>query len=278
MANNQMYDRVKDLLYDLTGITLGESKDVMIDNRLQKLVRDTKFEGSVDELLEHIKHGEYVTDFINSFTTNKTNFFREVFHFEDMRDRVIPELSKKQGELKVYCSASSTGEEPYSIVMTVMQTVKDLRLNNFNFSLISTDIDTEVLRKAKEGIYTFLPHKNDFPNWIQPQNYFKKREIEHSDEILIKAKDSLRVFMKFDQMNLMSPSYPFSDHQFDIVFCRNVLIYFNNKDQNAILKKLFKTLKIGGTLYLGHSENPLELHSYVERIGHNIFIKLKDYA
>jgi len=277
MSKDTVHQRVKKLLYTITGITLGDGKDVMIDNRLQKLSRSLNCDIDTYKLLDKIEHGEYITDFVNAFTTNKTSFFREHFHFEDLRDRVVPNANSTKEDLKVYCSASSTGEEPYSIAMTLIQSAIDINAQDLRFSLISTDIDTEVLKKSKEGIYTFNINKNDFPLWIKPAQYFQKRDIGSSDEILIKAKSSLKSIMKFEQMNLMSDSYPFESAEFDIIFCRNVLIYFSIEDQNKILKKLFKLLKIGGTLYLGHSENPLDLHSYVKRIGHNIFIKEKEY-
>jgi len=99
-----------------------------------------------------------------------------------------------------------------------------------------------------------------------------------SDEVLIKVKDDLKKMVSFSQMNLNDSSYPFNEHYFDVIFCRNVLIYFSVEDQNKILKKLFKHLKVGGTLYIGHSENPHDLVNYVKRVGQNIFIKTKDFA
>jgi chemotaxis protein methyltransferase CheR len=148
-----------------------------------------------------------------------------------------------------------------------------------NSSIIATDIDTDVLQYAANGIYRFQKSSKEFPSWINPAKYFKRRVQRGlvGDEILIKIKDDLKKDMIFSQMNLNDEAYPFEDHQFDVVFCRNVLIYFSTEDQNKILKKLFKLLKIGGTLYLGHSENPQDLISYSKRVGQNIFIKLKDF-
>ena len=110
--NSQLHDKVKSILYSLTGITLAENKDIMIANRLHKLKRDTKYTGNIEELLDSIASGSYTMEFINSFTTNKTHFFREDFHFVDLRDRVLPEFAKSNNDIKMYCSASSTGEEP----------------------------------------------------------------------------------------------------------------------------------------------------------------------
>jgi chemotaxis protein methyltransferase CheR len=274
MSKSKLHQRVKTILYSLTGITLTKNKDIMIANRLDKLKRITNFSGSLDSLLDKVSDGEYVTDFINTFTTNKTHFFREEFHFVDLRDRVLPEFAKNNQEINMYCSAASTGEEPYSMAMTVKEVDRTMRAN-----IIATDIDTSVLQQAADGIYRYHKSSKEFPDWIKPQKYFKRR-IEKSligDEILIKVNDDLKQMITFAQMNLNDEVYPFDDHQFDVVFCRNVLIYFSTDDQNKILKKLFRTLKVGGTLYIGHSENPHDLINYTQRVGQNIFVKTRDF-
>ncbi len=272
-TTQQLYDKVKSILYSLTGITLTENKEVMIANRLDKLRRNTKYTGDISVLLEKIENGEYTKEFINTFTTNKTHFFREDFHFEDLKTRVLPEFDKLNKEIKMYCSAASTGEEPYSMAMTVREFSSTMRA-----SIIATDIDTDVLQAAANGIYRFQKSSKEFPSWIKPQKYFKRRIQKNlaGDEILIKVNDDLKNMITFGQMNLNDDIYPFDTHQFDVVFCRNVLIYFSIEDQNKILKKLFRTLKIGGTLYIGHSENPHDLINYTKRVGQNIFVKVKD--
>lgn len=177
----------------------------------------------------------------------------------------------------MYCSASSTGEEPYSMAMTVFKASEELG-KNISASIIATDIDTNVLQYAANGIYRYSKSSKEFPSWIRPQNFFKRRIQKNlsGEEILIKVNDELKRMITFHVMNLSDPSYPFAKNQFDVIFCRNVLIYFSAEDQNSILKKLFKHLKIGGTLYLGHSENPQDLVHYVKRVGQNIFVKEKE--
>ncbi len=277
--NQVIHKRVKEMLYSFTGITLAENKDIMIANRLEKLKRNTKRKDcDLNELLDEVEAGNYITEFINTFTTNKTHFFREDFHFEDLRDRVLPEFANNGQEIKMYCSASSTGEEPYSMKMTVKEAIANTG-RQIRSSIIATDIDTNVLQYAANGIYRFQKSSKEFPSWINPAKYFKKRVQKGlaGDEILIKVKDDLKQGITFSQMNLNDYAYPFDTHQFDVVFCRNVLIYFSTEDQNMILKKLFKLLKVGGTLYLGHSENPQDLINYTQRVGQNIFVKTKDF-
>ncbi|MDN5099421.1 protein-glutamate O-methyltransferase CheR [Aliarcobacter butzleri] len=274
---NEVHERIKKLLYSLTGITLTDNKDIMISNRIDKLKRNCKFYGDIEDLLTSIEKGDNVTEFINSFTTNKTHFFREDFHFVDLKNRVLPEFAKSGQKVNMYCSASSTGEEPYSMAMTVLKTSEDLG-KTINASIIATDIDTNVLQYAANGIYRYSKASKEFPEWIKPQKYFKRRVQQNlsGEEVLIKVNDELKRMINFHIMNLNDSSYPFSKNQFDVIFCRNVLIYFSVEDQNTILKKLFAHLKIGGTLYLGHSENPQDLIKYVKRIGQNIFIKEKE--
>ncbi|TLP35851.1 CheR family methyltransferase [Arcobacter arenosus] len=278
LDNNALHDRVKKILYSLTGITLSENKDIMIANRLHKLKRDTKYTGDIEELLKTIEtEGNYQKEFINSFTTNKTHFFREDFHFTDLKDRVLPQFAKSGETIKMYCSASSTGEEPYSMAMTVLETAEELN-KNIKATILATDIDTNVLQYAANGVYRYSKSSKEFPSWIKPQKYFKRRVQKNlaSEEVLIKVKPELQKMCTFQVMNLNDPSYPYEKNQFDVIFCRNVLIYFSTVDQNKILRKLFNHLKIGGTLYLGHSENPHDLINFVQRIGQNIFIKTKE--
>lgn len=276
--NIALHDRVKKILYSLTGITLSENKDIMIANRLHKLKRDSKYTGDIEDLLDVIEHeGLYQKDFINSFTTNKTHFFREDFHFTDLKNRVLPTFAKSGQTIKMYCSASSTGEEPYSMAMTVMEASEELG-KNISATILATDIDTNVLQYAANGVYRFSKSSKEFPSWIKPQKYFKRRVQKNlaSEEILIKVKPELQKMCTFQVMNLNDASYPYEKNYFDVIFCRNVLIYFSSADQNKILRKLFSHLKIGGTLYLGHSENPHDLINYVSRVGQNIFIKTKE--
>lgn len=274
---DDIHNRVKKILYSLTGITLTENKEIMISNRIDKLKRNCKFYGDIMELLDLVEHGKYETDFINTFTTNKTHFFREDFHFIDLKDRVLPKFAQSGERISMWCSASSTGEEPYSMAMTVFEAIEDSG-RSINASIIARDIDTNVLQYAANGIYRYSKSSKEFPAWIKPQKYFKRRvqKTLSGDEVLIKANDELKRMITFHELNLNDSSYSFANNQFDVIFCRNVLIYFSAEDQNKILKKLFRHLKIGGTLYLGHSENPQDLINYVKRVGQNIFIKEKE--
>jgi len=148
----------------------------------------------------------------------------------------------------------------------------------FNFSAGPAVLPDDVLKQAANGIYRYSKSSKEFPTWIDPKKYFKKRVNKTliGDEILIRVKKELRDMIVFAKMNLNDDEYPFERNYFDVIFCRNVLIYFTNTDQNIILKKLFRHLKMGGTLYLGHSESPHDLANYTKKIGQNIYIKIKE--
>ena len=175
MSNNikHLHNKVKNILHSLTGITLTENKDIMIANRLDKLKRNTNCNDcDLDTLLDEIKNGKYITEFINTFTTNKTHFFREDFHFEDLRDRVLPQFAQNGQIINMYCSASSTGEEPYSMKITVKE-ASSKHNKIIKSSIIATDIDTEVLQYAANGIYRFQKSSKEFPSWISPANILR---------------------------------------------------------------------------------------------------------
>jgi len=277
MYLDKQLNRARDLAYKHSGVTLANNKDIMIANRLDKLKR-TLNNNDIDSILKSIENGENIETFISAFTTNKTNFFRESFHFDDLKDRIVKEAMELSQELKIYCCAASTGEEPYSILMTLENAKESYNNSLFNYSLLATDIDEQVLQTAQNGIYEWDRNKDDFPSWISPSKYFKRRVHPSKDgDFLIKIKENIRRKVKYHTMNLMSETYPFQQNEFDVIFCRNVLIYFNSNDQNKILKNLFSKLRIGGTLYLGHSESSLGLTPYVERCGQNIFLKMKDF-
>ncbi|MCI5968634.1 CheR family methyltransferase [Helicobacter sp.] len=273
IINQEDINQARELIYEIAGIHMPQNKDATIRNRLDKLSRDLDIQ-DYSVFFTALKRGQFKQDFINAFTTNKTDFFREGFHFKDMIDRILPQRLQDSEPFKVFCSASSTGEEPYSIASTLLF-AKEIYQSQTQVSVQAIDIDTSVLEVAKAGNYIVNTRLNPLPTWIELKDYFEIKELSER-EISMNAKYNLKKILNFKQCNLCSPSYPFGAREFDIVFCRNVLIYFKIEDQEQILQKLFSHLKIGGTLYLGHSESILGLAPKVERLGQNIFLKVAD--
>lgn len=266
-------NQARTLIYKIAGLYLPSNKDSIIKNRLDKLARDLGIE-DYEEFFSALKRGLYKQDFINAFTTNKTDFFREGFHFKDMIDRVLPQRLLNNEPFRVLCAASSTGEEPYSIAATLLF-AKEVYQSTTQVSVQAIDIDTSVLETAKAGKYVVDTHLNPLPDWLELKDYF---DISTKDKhkITMNAKQCLKEILSFKQQNLSDKTYSFGAKEFDVIFCRNVLIYFKVEDQEKILNRLFSYLKIGGTLYLGHSESILGLAHKVDRLGQNIFVKVME--
>ena len=273
VINNEDINKARKLIYDICQIHLPASKDSTIRNRLEKLSREFKIE-DFSKFFRGVESGLYKQDFINAFTTNKTDFFREGFHFLDMMDRILPHSLKSSEPFKVFCSASSTGEEPYSIAATLLH-AKEVYRSNTPVSVVATDIDTSVLETAKMGEYLVDTLINPLPTWLTLGDFFDMKR-DSSRLVSMKAKRILKDLITYKQLNLCNNLYPFSENEFDIIFCRNVLIYFKVEDQNEILRKLTSYLKIDGTLYLGHSEGILDMACKYDRLGQNIFVKHSD--
>ncbi|WP_104722099.1 CheR family methyltransferase [Helicobacter mesocricetorum] len=266
-------NRAKEMIYELAGIYLSNDKDLAIKNRLNRLIKSCNIQ-NFDIFFSQLKNGKFKQEFINTFTNNKTDFFREDFHFVDMLDRILPHRLKKTEPLKVWCSAASMGEEPYSIAATLSY-AKDIYGSNTPCSILATDIDTSVLETAKTGEYVVDTCITPLPEWLDLENSFEIIPKSERD-VSIKIKSTLKNLITFKQLNLQLSTYPFGYNEFDIIFCRNQIIYFKIEDQEKVLKKIFSYLKVGGTLYLGHSESPLGIQNKVEKLGQNIFIKVMD--
>lgn len=242
---NADFTRVRSLIYQRAGINLHEGKHAMVYSRLSRRLRDTGHTSFRDYLgwLEHTDGPEW-QEFINALTTNLTAFFREQHHFEIFSTLL---KSKPAGTpWNVWCSAASTGEEPYSIVMTAVEALGA----NAQFKLSASDIDSKVLATASQGIYRLDNLKGMSPERLQ--KFFLRGKGGNTG--LIRAKPEVRRFIDFLIVNLIKNDWPFRDH-FDAVFCRNVMIYFDAPTQRAVLERIHRVMKPGGMLFVGHAEN-----------------------
>jgi len=197
-----------------------------------------------------LRQAELGPEFISAMTTNTTQFFREDHHFKILQQKVVPELLKRNSstrEIRVWCSASSTGQEPYTLAIVLSEALKAYPL--WKVKILATDIDHEVLEKAREGIYTEEESSSLPP--LYRQKYFSLIPTEGAP--FFQVKPSLRSLVVFRQFNLLSDSYSFTQ-PFDVVFCRNVLIYFDRKDCEYVVQSLTRSLSHMGHLFLGHAE------------------------
>jgi chemotaxis protein methyltransferase CheR len=281
--NNDILDIIQDKIYKHTGIQLNRDKKIMIENRMNRLL--DKLDITSDNYVEVIDTLErrHLQDFINVFTTNKTNFFREVKQFDYLFNNILPDLFNNGFNVNIYCSASSTGEEPWSIATTCELASKKSKFKYCNYNILATDIDTDILKRAKAGKYICQDfNKQSLPFWVSSHSIFNEnvrpcKEIDNNYMDLT-IKKELRKNVVFKQMNLMDNKYIVpKDNFYNVVFCRNVLIYFSKEDQIKVITKLSQKVKLNGYLFLGHSENLNGLDEYFERIGNNIFKKIKDF-
>jgi chemotaxis protein methyltransferase CheR len=239
------FDRVQSLIYQRAGISLHDGKHAMVYSRLSRRLRDTGYESFRDYLGWLETHdGPEWQEFINALTTNLTSFFREHHHFEILTEHLKSRPATTAW--RVWCNAASTGEEPYSIVMTAM----DALGSSANFKLWASDIDSKVLAAAARGVYRLDGIKGI--DTARMQRFFMRGKA--SNEGMLRVKPELQRMIEFLSVNLIRDDWPFRE-PFDIVFCRNVMIYFDAATQRSVLERIHRVMKPGGLLFVGHSEN-----------------------
>lgn len=239
------FKRISQLIYQRAGIVLADHKREMVYNRLVRRLRTLNIDdfGRYMALLENDPNSAEWQAFVNALTTNLTAFFREAHHFP-----ILAEHAKRRtGNYSVWCAAASTGEEPYSIAMTLAET---LGTGPGKYQIHATDIDTQVLEKALAGVYRQEELRTLSPQ--QLQRYFLRGTGPH--EGMVRARPELANMVTFAQLNLLANDWALPG-QFDVIFCRNVMIYFDKETQEKILRRFVPLLKPGGLLFAGHSEN-----------------------
>ncbi len=239
------FARVRELIYRRAGISLSEAKREMVYSRLARRLRARGLT-SFGEYLDTLESGTDDTEweaFTNALTTNLTAFFREAHHFPLLAEHMV----QAKGTLAVWCAASSTGEEPYSIAMTLCEAFDTL---SPPVSIVATDIDTNVLRTAQEGIYPI--ERVEKMSGGRLKRFFLRGKGERAG--LVCVRPELRQMISFKPLNLLAPSWPVSG-PFDVIFCRNVMIYFDKPTQARILSRFVPLMKPDGLLFAGHSEN-----------------------
>lgn len=230
------------------GINL-EKKRILIEGRLANTVAQRGFK-TFKEFIDFAfndRSGAETMQLVNKLTTNHTFFLREPEHFEYMKTVLLPYFEKTNAthELRVWCAASSTGQEPYTLAMTIDEYF-GAKTAQWRIKILATDLDTDVLKKAKDGVYTADMVKDVPPNWLS--KYFTKIDSDN-----YKVIDKMRNMIEFKQFNLMD-KIP-STQPYDLISCRNVMIYFETDTKNALIERFFDVTKEGGYLYVGHAES-----------------------
>ena len=249
------YSFIKNLIYDKSRIDLGDNKRELVSSRLGKRLRATQ-KNSYQEYLKFLQtdnSGTELTHLIDAISTNHTYFFREYKHFEFLDSTVLPWHStqvKKSGKrpFKVWSCASSSGEEPYSLAVHLEEYAQ--KDKDFSWTIDATDISTNVLDKARKGIYAEERLKEVRKD--QLANFFQKGTGKWDGHY--RVKDPLRSQVNFHHLNLLQTKYPFQK-PFDVIFVRNVMIYFDRETQEQLVNQLHNILRPGGYLMIGHSES-----------------------
>ncbi len=251
------FQRLSEFIHSEFGIKMPGSKKVMLSSRLQKRLRSLglrSFSEYCDFLFSSDGMQNELVHMIDVVTTNKTDFFREPNHFEYLVQKTLPALMAGRGSgirntLMVWSAGCSTGEEPYTLAMVLNEFAEKCPGFKFSYTILATDISTRVLEKAKQAIYD---HERVGPvPTDMKKKYLLKSKKKTSD--LVRITPELRTFVRFRRLNFVDGDFGMREPM-DIIFCRNVLIYFDRPTQEMILNRFFRHLSPGGYVFLGHSE------------------------
>ncbi len=248
------FERLRRLIYDECGIRLGPDKKTMLEIRLKRRLKSLDV-SSLRDYCERVFASEggrgEVIHLIDVVTTNKTDFFREAGHFEYLASKALPDLAGRYGASRnalVWSAGCSTGEEPYTLAIVLSEYAQSAP--GFRFRVLATDISTEVLEKARLGIFKREVVK-PVPAALQ-RTYFMRSRDRESD--LVRVVPELRALIDFERLNLMDADFELPQAP-EIIFCRNVIIYFDRPTQERLLQKLTRRLAPGGYFFAGHSES-----------------------
>ncbi|MDJ1158045.1 protein-glutamate O-methyltransferase [Chelatococcus sp. SYSU_G07232] len=259
---------IAQVVHSHAGIVIREHKEAMARGRLARRVKALGLTSVAEycALLRRPEGASEIGELINAVTTNHTSFFRERHHFDHLRQAVLPSLMeithRPAGRVRLWCSASSSGEEPYSIAACVHDAFKGPPKGDFR--ILATDIDSDILRRAEAGRYASEAVER-MPADLRP--LLKLEATQTPGEY--RVPDAIRRLVTFKRLNLIEP-WPVSG-PFDVIFCRNVLIYFDQPTTSDIIDRFVEVLRPGGWLYLGHSESRPHLHPSLEVIGRTIY-------
>jgi len=275
--SDELFLQVGKMITEKYGIKMPPDKKIMFQSRLQRRLRELEIH-SFDEYAFRLLNDESELSEINLMadfiSTNKTEFFREKEHFQFLETHLFPGYLKKGTsnpnllpQRKLWSAGSSNGQEAYSIGI---QLEEFMRTNNvrFDYSILATDISDRMLKEAKRAVYS-MSQVAEMPVELKHRYFLKSK---NTNEPKVKVVDEIRKKVTVAYMNLMDGSYPFKE-QFDVVFLRNTLIYFEPKVQLQVLIKVLDCLKTGGYLFIGHSESLINLNLPIQSVAPSVYIK-----
>jgi chemotaxis protein methyltransferase CheR len=266
------FGKLSSYVYEELGIKMPSAKKIMLQSRLQKRLADLKI-GSFKEYIDFVFSEKGLEDeiikMIDLITTNKTDFFREASHFDYLTEIALPEICNGRSPkkiIKIWSAGCSSGEEPYTISIILKEFLQEYP--DFDFEIYATDLSVRILKKAALAIY---PEEriNPVPQNLKRKYFLKSKDQDSKSVRLI---PEIRSKVTFNRLNFMDPYYSI-DREFDIIFCRNVLIYFDRETQQQVINKLTSKLKYDGFFFLGHSESITNMKVPLRPIRPTIFRK-----
>ena len=271
-VSDKIFNELVDIVYRESGIVLQDKRE-LVDARLASLSRKKGYKGP-EEIIQRLRNdssGDALVELLDQVSTNLTFFFREPAHFDILARVIIPELlakkrAKRQNRIRFWSAACSSGEEPYSLAMTALDA-----LNNdtsWDLKILATDISTKVLRKGMEGKYSRQEVLKAPPAVIQ--KYFDRHGDRQSP--VYQVKDEVRRLVSFRRLNLLGESYPFSG-SFDLIVCRNVMIYFDGPTKEGLLRHFHRYMVDGGYLFTGHAESLTSYEHLFKRVQVAVYRK-----
>jgi len=262
------FDRLAAYIYKECGIRLPPVKITMIEGRLRRRVRANGL-SSLRDYCGWLFDGNHLEGerehLLNAVTTNKTDFFREPKHFDYLVDTALPKMHREGvRQLRVWSAACSTGAEPYTLAMLLDAYAQDK--GGPDFGILATDLDSEVLRTARRGVYP-AAMLDPVPAALRNRYVMRPSDPKRGE---MRIAPALRSAIGFAQMNLMDERYPVGDAM-DIIFCRNVLIYFDKPTQEKVVSRLVACLRPGGLIFLGHSESIAGFQLPLRPVANTVF-------
>lgn len=271
--SQEEFNKLSTFIYNESGIKMPPVKRIMLQSRLQKRLRELKM-STFKEYCNYIFSKEglntEIIHMLDVVSTNKTDFFREPVHFDFLTTNILPELvnaSKPNRNIKIWSAGCSSGEEPYTIAIVLFEFLE--KYPNFDFSILGTDISTQILQKALDAVYKD-ERVEGIPFELKRKYFLKSKDRENPS---VKMNAQLRAKVRFERLNFMDNTYSIYD-SFDIVFCRNVLIYFDRETQEKVISKICTKINTGGYFFLGHSESIMNMALPLRQIKPTIFQKI----
>ena len=270
--SDETFCKIRDLIYQLTGIFYNEQKKYLIETRLSKRLADLNLKNYEDYfyLLKYsAKQSDEIKELFNSITTNETSFFRDIPQLKVFEDNVLKEILEKikikeqsanySKKIRIWSAGCSTGEEPFTLAIIIMEHLNEIPAG-FSFEIIGSDISENVLSSARKGIYNSYTLRNTDSKLIE--KYFDKIDNEQ-----FQVKSNIKNMVSFYNINLIHSDSIKKLGNFDIIFCRNVIIYFNNDSKKVVISNLYDALKNSAYLFLGHSESLHFISSSFKLVG-----------